>query len=115
MDLSNFEYLKLFSSFSFLSYGILSFTSNKMKSEFSRWGISKFRVIVGISQIAGGLGLIFGFLYPLLSLVAAMGLSLLMFLGFVLRLKVRDGALKSSPALVYFILNIIIVHNEITY
>jgi uncharacterized membrane protein YphA (DoxX/SURF4 family) len=115
MDLSNFEYLKLFSSFSFLSYGILSFTSNKMKSEFNRWGISKFRVIVGISQIAGGLGLIFGFLYPLLSLVAAMGLSLLMFLGFVLRLKVRDGALKSSPALVYFILNIIIVHNEITY
>jgi uncharacterized membrane protein YphA (DoxX/SURF4 family) len=115
MDLSNFEYLKLFSSFSFLSYGILSFTSVKMKSEFNRWGISRFRVIVGVSQIVGGLGLIFGFLYPFLSLIAATGLSLLMFLGFILRLKVRDGTLKSLPALIYFIINLIIVLNEITY
>jgi|TARA_B110000914_G_C15466092_1_gene448328 hypothetical protein len=86
-----------------------------MISEFKRWGISHFRITVGVSQLLGGFGLIFGFLYPLLTLLASTGLSILMFFGFILRLKVRDGILKSSPAFIYFIINLIIVLNEINY
>ena len=40
-----------FSAISFVIYGILSFRSNIMKSEFKRWGISKFRFIVGCAQL----------------------------------------------------------------
>ena len=115
MELSNFEYLQLFTSISFLFYGILSFTSHKMKNEFKRWGISRFRIIVGISQLAGSIGLILGFLYPLFTLLAAIGLSILMLLGFILRLKLREGVLKSSPAFIYFIINLLIVLNELKY
>ena len=115
MELSNFEYLQLFTSFSFLFYGILSFTSHKMKNEFIRWGISRFRLIVGISQLVGSIGLILGFQYPVFTLLAATGLSIMMFLGFILRLKLRDGVLKSSPAFIYFIMNLLIVLNEVNY
>jgi hypothetical protein len=38
-----------------------------------------------------------------------------MLLGFILRLKLREGVLKSSPAFIYFIINLIIVLNELNY
>jgi uncharacterized membrane protein len=36
------------------------------------------------------------------------GLALLMFLGFIVRIKIRDGFLRSSPAFIYMIINLII-------
>ena len=84
------EILQIFSAFSFIFYGIMSFTSNIMKSEFNRWGISKFRVVVGCAQLTGGFGLLLGFYFPVMTLLSSLGLTVLMCLGFILRLIVKD-------------------------
>ena len=107
------EMLEIFSAFSFVFYGIMSFTSNIMKSEFKRWGISKFRLIVGYAQLTGGFGLILGYYFPIMTLLSSFGLAVLMLLGFILRLIVKDGIIKSTPALLYLIINLVILCNNL--
>ncbi len=107
------EMFEIFSAFSFVFYGIMSFTSNIMKSEFNRWGISKFRIIVGCAQLTGGFGLLLGFYFPVMTLLSSLGLTVLMLLGFILRLIVKDGIVKSSPAFIYIIINLFILLNNL--
>jgi uncharacterized membrane protein YphA (DoxX/SURF4 family) len=73
-----------------------------MKSEFKRFGIPQFRVLTGILQLIGGTGLIVGFFFaPIIAYLAALGLAVLMFMGFITRLKIKDGMLASTPALFF--------------
>ena len=102
------EIFEFFSAISFIIYGILSFTSNIMKSEFKRWGISKFRFIVGCAQLTGGFGLLIGYYFQIMTLISSFGLTLLMLLGFILRLTVKDGLIKSIPAFFYLLVNLYI-------
>ena len=100
--------LILFSSLSFLVYGIAYFTNPKMKSEFVRFGLSKFGTLTAVLEIVGALGLLIGLLYDSILLLSSGGLALLMFLGVIVRLKIKDGLWASSPALFYFGLNLFI-------
>lgn len=102
------EIFEFFSAISFIIYGILSFRSNIMKSEFKRWGISKFRFIVGCAQLTGGFGLLIGYYFQIMTLISSFGLALLMLLGFILRLIVKDGVIKSIPAFFYLLVNLYI-------
>ena len=102
------EIFEFFSAISFIIYGILSFRSNIMKSEFKRWGISKFRFIVGCAQLTGGFGLVIGYYFQIMTLISSFGLALLMLLGFILRLTVKDGVIKSIPAFFYLLVNLYI-------
>ena len=111
MDFIFVNLLEIFSSISFLFYGLLSFFSEKMKNEFNRWHISQFRIIVGIAQLLGGIGLIIGFFVPVFMFLSSFGLSILMLLGFILRIMVNDGFIKSLPSLFYFLLNAYIFLN----
>jgi hypothetical protein len=77
-----------------------------MNTEFKRYGLDDQRTLVGTLQLAGALGLILGYFYsPLVCLFSALGLSLLMLLGFGVRLKIRDSILQSTPALLYAVVN----------
>jgi len=77
-----------------------------MKTEFIRYGLGQWRPLVGALQICGALGLIIGYYYALiLSIFAAFGLSLLMILGFGVRLRIKDNALQSAPSLLFALLN----------
>ena len=107
------EIFEFFSAISFIIYGILSFRSNIMKSEFKRWGISKFRSTVGCAQLTGGFGLLIGYYFPFITLLSSFGLALLMTLGFGLRLIVKDGIIKSLPAFLYLIVNVFIFLNNL--
>lgn len=104
------EVLILISSLSFLGYGIAYFTSPKMKSEFIRFGLSKYGTLTAILEIVGALGLLVGLKYNAILLISSGGLALLMFLGVVVRLKIKDGLLASSPAMFYFGLNLYIFY-----
>ncbi|MFL1895180.1 hypothetical protein ACJRPK_05725 [Aquimarina sp. 2-A2] len=79
-----------------------------MKLEFIRFGLAPYRVVTGILQIFGGLvlGISWYYNFPLLASIAAGGLSLLMLLGFGVRLKIKDTFAQSTPALFFCILNI---------
>ena len=102
------EVLIIFSSLSFLGYGIAYFTTTHMKSEFIRFGLGKFGNLTAILEIVGAIGLLVGLLNNFILLISSGGLALLMFLGVGVRLKIKDGLLASSPALFYCGLNLYI-------
>ena len=93
------------SSFSFILYGIAYFTSTKMKSEFKRFGLEKLGALTAVLELLGAFGLLVGMrLHPLL-LVSAGGLAILMLLGVVVRIQMKDSLLISLPATLYMLLN----------
>ena len=76
-----------------------------MKSEFERFRLKQLGLFVIILEILGAFGLLVGlFLKPIL-LISSGGLAVLMLLGFITRIRSKDGFLVSFPAIFYMILN----------
>lgn len=106
----------LISSISFLFYGVSYFVSPHMKNEFKRFKLEKLGLLTIVLEIVGALGLLVGFWYKPLLLVSSGGLALLMFLGVIVRIKLKDSLWISLPALFYMGLNAYIFYagfNEI--
>ena len=97
--------LILISSLSFMGYGIAYFKSPQMKSEFKRFGLEKAGTLTAILELLGAVGLLVGLKFHLILLISAGGLAILMFSGFVIRIKVNDSLWVSLPALFFMILN----------
>jgi hypothetical protein len=98
-----------FSGLAFIYFGINCFYSKFIVSEFIRYGLARFRRLTGVLQIVGALGLLIGlYVYPLLLLLSSIGLALLMLAGFIVRIKIKDNFLKSSPAVMFAAINLII-------
>ncbi len=93
------------SGLSFLIYGITYFMSNKMKLEFSRFGLAKFGTLVATLEILGAIGLFVGYFAKPIFLLSAGGLSLLMLLGVITRLKIKDNLVVIIPAFFFMVLN----------
>lgn len=107
--------LTWFNALAFVYFGFSCFYSEFIKSEFKRYGLAKYRQLTGGLQLAGAAGLLGGlYLSPLLYLLAATGLFLLMLMGFMVRLKIKDNILQSSPSLVFAILNLFIAFKVLT-
>lgn len=100
-----------FSGIAFLFFGITCLFTPHMKMEFTRFGLSTLqRQITGVFQIIGATGLLL-FTYNLtLAAIAAAGLSVLMLLGFITRMRIKDSIYESSPAFVFMVLNGIIAY-----
>ena len=110
-----FIVLVIFNSLSFIGYGTSCLVSSRMRAEFERYHIPNQRVMVGFLEIAGACGLILGLYFPALGIFAASGLSILMMLGFSVRLVIKDGFVKTLPAILYFILSLYLVYGYIQY
>ncbi|MBZ9627604.1 DoxX family protein [Psychroflexus sp. CAK1W] len=102
------QILVLFISISFFFYGLGCFYSPKMYEEFKRFGLSPIqRQLTGFFQVLGALGLVAGYYFiPLIGVFAAIGLTLLMSLGFGVRLKIKDNFVQSFPSLFFALLNL---------
>ena len=75
-----------------------------MRGEFIRFGLAKWRVLTGILQIIGALGLGLGIKYSSLGVLASFGLAILMLLGFITRLRINDGISETAPSLLLMFL-----------
>jgi hypothetical protein len=65
--------------------------------------------MTGFLQLLGAIGLLIGlYLSPILLLLASMGLGILMIAGFIVRLKINDNFIQSSPSFIFAALNICI-------
>jgi hypothetical protein len=95
----------LFSSLSFMAYSISYFVSPHMESEFERFNLKHLGLFIIILEILGAFGLLLGLFFKPILIIASCGLSVLMLLGFITRIKVKDGFLVSFPAIFYMILN----------
>ena len=89
----------------FVAYGLSCFLSTRMIAEFDRYRLTKLRVLTGVLQIAGGVGLIAGHWSRPILLLSAGGLALMMLLALVTRYKIRDSLVEAMPAFSLFVLN----------
>lgn len=93
----------------FAFYGVQCFVSPVMKLEFERYGLTDFqRKGTGTLQLLGSAGVLYGFLVPVMGLLASSGLALMMLFAFIVRMKIRDGFLLSAPSLIFLALNMLI-------
>jgi hypothetical protein len=97
--------LIFFSALSFLGYGSACFFSSRMKREFIRYRLASQRITVGALQWFAGIGLLSGLTQPLLGQLAAGGLSLMMLVAIIVRIRIKDTLLQTIPALLYLTLN----------
>jgi|TARA_R110000868_G_scaffold4768_4_gene29729 hypothetical protein len=79
-----------------------------MVLEFKRYDLEKFRVLVGLLQLLGSLGLFLGFFSKNWAILASLGLAVLMAIGFMVRVKIKDPFILSFPSIFYAVLNMIL-------
>lgn len=80
--------------------------------EFLRYGMSDFRLLIGVIQILCGIGLLH-LNHHRINIISAGILTLLMFGAILVRLMIQDSFVKASPAIFYLLLNsyIFLKHN----
>jgi uncharacterized membrane protein YphA (DoxX/SURF4 family) len=93
----------------FLYYGLACLLANGMQDEFERYGLSRFRRLIGSLELLGAIGLLVGYVLPLIQLLSAFGLAVLMLMGVATRVRVRDSVLATLPATVLMVMNAVIV------
>ncbi|MDZ4725256.1 MAG: DoxX family protein [Leptospira sp.] len=101
--------LILLSSFSFIAYGIHCLVSLNMIVEFERFGFKKLRILTGILEILGGMGLLVGVIWNPLLIFSSLGLTSLMLVAFGVRVRLKDGILESTPSLILMLMNLSIL------
>jgi hypothetical protein len=97
--------LILFSALSFLGYGSACFWSNHLKREFVRYRTETLRPLIGGLQLCAAIGLLLGVGEPWLGRAASGGLALMMLCAVGVRIRIKDSALQTMPALLYLLLN----------
>ena len=105
-----FLILFLFTGLSFVAYGINSFISKRMKSEFERWNLKKERKAIASCQLIGGATLLFGLESNIMLLLSSSFLGVMMLVAIGVRIKVRDNISDILPAFAYLVLSAIILY-----
>lgn len=103
--LFTFEIARAFSIAAFLFFGVTCLISPYMREEFQRYRLARFRTTVGLLQLLGAIGMLVGFVFPMVLIVATGGLTALMFLGIITRVKIGDSLVETLPAAFFFLLN----------
>lgn len=100
---------EIVSSSAFLFYGAACLFSEKLVAEFGRYRLARWRVLVGMLEIAGALGLVAGQWFLPLKVAAAGGLFVLMLCGLWARWRIRDPWYAMLPAMMLALVNLTIV------
>lgn len=90
----------------FLYYGAACLWSQTMIEEFERFGLARFRVLTGVLEILGAIGLAVGLFVPLIRVLAAFGLGALMTLVVIQRVQQRDSLVEMLQALVFAVITL---------
>ncbi len=96
-------------SIAFLYYAFSLLRSAEMKPEFERYGLEHLRTLIGYLQLFGAIGLLIGLRYNIILSAASASLSLLMLMGFIVRIKIKDTFFQSAPSFLFMLLNIYVL------
>jgi hypothetical protein len=99
----------LVSAILFLGYGMLCLTAHGMAAEFERFGLRRYRMLIGALEVLGAVGLVVGQWLPPVLVMSAGGLAVLMVLGVATRIRAGDSAVEMLPAGILGLLNLFIV------
>lgn len=92
----------------FLWYGLACLFSSMMVAEFIRYQLPHLRVLTGLLQIAGSLGIIAGHFYRPILLLSAGGLAVMMLIALITRFRVGDPLYLAVPSFCLCVLNLFI-------
>tara|TARA_Y100000385_G_scaffold233182_1_gene245916 strand:- start:222 stop:479 length:258 start_codon:yes stop_codon:yes gene_type:complete len=84
-----------------------------MLSEYARWGYKNQRILLGCLQLLGGIGLLIGILNSVLLSVASFLLTFMMIAAVFVRIKINDSIIQMFPAILYTLVNFIILYNSL--
>ena len=101
-----YKIIIVFTSLSFILYGLNSFVSKKMISEFKRWGLEKRRKQIGVFQLLCGFGMLTGLNYNILLIYSSIILVIMMLVAVFVRIKIKDNISEILPDLAYLTLAI---------
>lgn len=77
-----------------------------MIGEFKRFGLSDSqRKLTGGLQLLGSAGLLAGLIYPTIGLLAASGFTVMMFVAFIVRIKIKDSVAQALPSIIFMLIN----------
>ena len=99
----------LVSGLSFLYYGFRVLFRPALRGEFERYGIPAVRQLVGVMEVLGGTAVLLGLAVPPLGALGAAGLTVLMVLGLIVRVRVHDAPRLMVPAAALAALNAALV------
>ena len=109
-----FEIARALSAVAFLFYGVVCLFSPRMEAEFQRYGLARYRMLVGALEFLGAVGLLVGYFNRPVLIVAAAGLALTMLMGIATRIRVGDSLAQTLPAIVLLIMNAFVLGVAIT-
>lgn len=109
-----FEIARALSAVAFLFYGVVCLSTSRMKVEFERYGLARYRHLVGALECLGALGLLVGYFNRPVLVVAAAGLALTMLMGIATRIRIGDSLAQTFPAIVLLIMNAFVLGVAIT-
>ena len=101
--------LALVSGGSFLFYGFETLFKDPPRGEFERYGMPRARQFVGTAQLLGGAGVLIGLRFAPLGAAAAVGLTVMMSLGLLVRFKIHDSPRLMVPAASLGSINVVLV------
>ena len=96
--------LTVLSAASFIGFGIGYLASPRMRGEFTRYGMARFRVPAACLQLAGGVGQLVGLAVPRVGTAASAGLAAMMLVAVGVRMSIGDSGLQTVPAVAYLLL-----------
>jgi len=96
--------VRVLSALVFVGFGLASLVLPAVAVEFERYGLPRRRVLIGVLEVAGGLGLLLG-PTPRWVAAAAAGLGALMLGALVVRVRLEDPWYALLPALGLLIVN----------
>lgn len=102
------EAAQAISALGFVGYGVGCLVSEHMRKEFERYRLPRLRILTGTLQIAAGVGLFLGYVYPVCALLSALGLSLMMIVALWVRVRIKDPVGGFLQALVCLFLNLFV-------
>ncbi|MEP0985240.1 DoxX family protein [Ekhidna sp.] len=98
--------LAVFTSIAFFYYGFTCLFSDYMVKEFYRFGLKdQQRILTSLLQLLGAIGIVVGIKLPFAGMMATIGLSLLMLMGFIVRIRIRDDIRQSTPSFAFMLIN----------
>lgn len=101
--------LALISGLSFLRYGLEVLFRIRLREEFTRYGMPGIRKFVGVMEMLGGAAVLLGLAVAPLGAFGAAGLTLLMILGLIVRIRLHDAPRLMVPAACLGGLNAVLV------
>lgn len=104
---------QVISALGFAGYGVSCLVLERMRAEFSRFGLPELRAITGVLQIAASAGLLLGLRHPWMAFCSALGLCVMMLCAMWVRIRIKDPLTGFLQAFVCFVLNLYILREHL--